>query len=82
MAKTRADVTSIYKTVLGELSTRRIRDWKLLTAAGYRRNFGALPSGLDAKGRELFFVVKLKGDVLTMVVEQKSGKYLVTGLYR
>ncbi|MCP4447335.1 MAG: hypothetical protein GY811_18600 [Myxococcales bacterium] len=82
VAKTSADIAAIYKTVIGELSSRRIRDWKLLSAAGYRRSFGALPSGLDARGAELFLVIKLGGDIITLVLENGQDGYRVTGLYR
>lgn len=82
VAKSQADIASIYKAVIGELPSRRIRDWKILSAAGYRRSIGSLPAGLDAKGTELFFVIKLKGDVLTLVLENGKNGYRVTGLYR
>ena len=82
VATSQADIAGIYKTVIGELPSRRIRDWKLLSAAGYRRSLGSLPAGLDAKGTELFFVIKLKKDILTMVLENGKNGYRVTGLYR
>ncbi len=82
VAKTTADIAAIYKTVIGELPSRRIRDWKVLSAAGYRRSFGVLPAGLDSRGSELFLVVRLKSDTLTLVLEQRKSEYRVTGLYR
>ncbi len=82
VAKSQADIAGIYKTVIGELPSRRIRDWKILSAAGYRRSIGPLPAGLDARGTELFFVIKLKKDVLTLVLENGKNGYRMTGLYR
>jgi len=82
IAKRPADIAAIYKTVIGEIPSRRIRDWSVLSAAGYRRKFGALPSGLDANGTELFLVVALRNDSLTLILEKQNGSYAVTGLYR
>jgi hypothetical protein len=82
VASSSSDIASVYRSVIAETTNRRIQDWKLLSAAGYRRSFGALPAGLDATGSEVFLVVKLKSDLLTLVLQQSSKGYLVTGLYR
>jgi len=82
VAKSRADIAAIYKTVIGELSSRRIQGWKILSAAGYRQRFGALPRGLEANGTELFLVVLLQGDPITLTLESAKTTYRITGLYR
>jgi outer membrane biosynthesis protein TonB len=82
VAKSNTEIAAVYRSVISETSNRRIRDWKLLSAAGYRRSFGALPAGLDATGSEVFLVVKLKSDLITLVLQQSSKGYRVNGLYR
>ncbi len=82
VAKSSADIAALYKSVISDTSNRRIRDWKLLSAAGYRRRLGALPAGLDATGSEVFLIVKLKSELITLVLQQSSKGYRVNGLYR
>jgi hypothetical protein len=78
-----SEIAGLYKTIIAEAGSRRIKDWSILSAAGYRRNFGALPSGLEVLGSELLFVVRLKSETLTLVLEPSGkGDYRITGLYR
>lgn len=82
VARTTAEISGIYKSVISESPSRRIRDWKLLSAAGYRRHFGALPSGIDARGSEVYLVIRLKSDRFTLVLRKGTKGYRVGGLFR
>jgi TonB family protein len=78
-------IASVYQNVLGEVSSRTIKEWKLLSPAGYRAVFGHLPKGADdADGTaHLYLAVRVGSEWLSMDVAQgKDGKYTVVGLSR
>ena len=83
VASSAADVSGIYRNILGESGNRIPIKTRLLSGAGYRKLFGALPAGIEGNGSELFFVVRLKREQFTLVLVQRDGgEYQVTGFYR
>ncbi|MCG8418159.1 MAG: hypothetical protein MJE77_09485 [Proteobacteria bacterium] len=82
VANTVEEVGAVYKLVLQE-SRGRVRDMKVMSPAGYRKRFGALPSTIeDGKGL-LLAVVRLGREQLTLVLDrQKDGEYKIVGLHR
>jgi TonB family protein len=83
-AQSGSEVGSIYRNILSETSVRVIRDWKVLSAGGYRGAVGPLPEGLELGAADLLMVVRLKGEQLTVVLREHagSGEYKVVGIYR
>ena len=78
----KSGIGTVYRTVLQETGAR-IRDWKLLSPAGYRQRFGTLPAGVDAARPQLLLVVLTGREHFTLALEpQQAGAYAVTGLYR
>ena len=83
VAKTRADVARIYESVLAEAEALAPLESTILTAAGYRRQRGGLPGGVDAASSRLFVLVRIPGEQLTLVLgQQGDGDYAVIGLER
>lgn len=81
-AGSKSELGTVYRTVLQETGAR-IRDWKLLSPAGYRQRFGTLPPGVDAARPQLLLVVQAGRERFTLALEpQPAGAYEVTGLYR
>ncbi|HKE17141.1 MAG TPA: TonB family protein [Kofleriaceae bacterium] len=83
-AQSGSEIGSIYRNILSETRTRAIREWKVLSAAGYRKAVGALPDGLEPGPADLFMVVRLKGEQLTLLLREhsQSGEYKAVGLFR
>ncbi|MEM9491192.1 MAG: hypothetical protein AAGC55_18735, partial [Myxococcota bacterium] len=82
MANRPSDVANIYRLVLSE-NRGRVRDWKLMTAAGYRKRFGATPAGIEVSASQLLMVVRVAKEQFTLVLERQSdGQYRVAGLHR
>ncbi len=77
-------LTAVWRNILDEIPARRIKEWKLLSAGGYRAVFGHLPKGEDVTGTSrLYLAVRVGSDWLTMdVVQGGDGKYHVTGMSR
>lgn len=83
VAEDAAGLTTIWRTVLEEAETRRISEWKLFSAAGYRASFGRLPPGAEDGTPMLFMVVRSGGELYTLNVLQKGdGSYKITGFNR
>jgi TonB family protein len=77
-------LATVWHNILGEVPARRIKEWKLLSAGGYRAVFGHLPKGEDVDGvSRLYLAVRVGNDWLTMdVTRAADGKYHVTGMSR
>ncbi len=75
------EVRALYQAVLRE-ATGGMRDWKLVTPAGYRQRFGSLPAGLDAGKTQLLAVVLAGKDRFALALERQGSAYKVVGLYR
>ena len=84
IAQSSSEVSSVYRNVLKETGGRVIREWRVLSAAGYRKALGALPDGVENTPGDLFMVVKLKGEQFTLLLRQHtaSGEYRIVGFYR
>ena len=83
VAQSGSEVGSVYRNILGETRDRSVRDWKILSAAGYRKALGALPPDLAAAPGDLFMVVRLRREQLTLVLrEHSSGDYKAVGIFR
>jgi hypothetical protein len=84
VAQSSSEVSSVYRNVLKETQGRIIREWRVLSAAGYRKALGALPEGVEAAPGDLFMVVKLKDEHFTLLLREHaaSGEYRIVGFYR
>ena len=83
VAQSGSEIGSVYRNILGETRERTIRDWKILSAAGYRKARGALPPDLAAAPGDLFMVVRLRREQLTLILrEHSSGDYKAVGIFR
>jgi hypothetical protein len=83
VAEDAAGLASVWRTVMNEAEKRHVQQWKLLSAAGYRAVFGALPPGAVDGTPTLFLVVKIDGNYATMTVVQKSdGSYKINAFNR
>lgn len=77
-----AEAGAIYRLLLREAKPP-VREWKLMTPAGFRKRFGELPPGVDAGQPQLLLVVVTKDDRFTLELSRTSdGTFKVTGLYR
>ncbi|WP_428269356.1 hypothetical protein [Haliangium sp.] len=81
-AETASALGAAYQTLLAE-TRARMSDWRLMTAAGYRKRLGDLPAGLESESGQLLLVVQSGTDrfVLTLA-RQSDGTYKVSGLFR
>jgi hypothetical protein len=76
------EVGNVYKTLRQE-TPGGIRDWKLMTPAGYRKRFDALPAGIEDGKPQLLMVVRAGKEQFTLVLaRQENGSYAVVGLHR
>jgi hypothetical protein len=78
-----ADLANVWKNIVEETPKRRISEWKLFSAAGYRAVFGSLPPGGEDGTAHLYLVVKVAGERLTLdVAQDANGIYRIVGLTR
>ncbi|HUS64092.1 MAG TPA: hypothetical protein VMZ28_06095 [Kofleriaceae bacterium] len=84
VAQSSSEVSNVYRNVLKETGGRVIREWRVLSAAGYRKALGALPDGANSAPGDLFMVVKLKGEQFTLLLREHAatGEYKIVGFYR
>ena len=82
IANSVGELSAVYKTILAE-SRGGIVDWRLLSAAGYRKHFGELPPGVEAGGENLLLVVQTDSERFTLILARRStGDYRVVGFNR
>jgi hypothetical protein len=82
-AKDAGGVDAVWQNVIGETPKRSVKEWKLLSAAGYRAAFGRAPKGAPEGTQLLFMVVRVGKEWLTLdVAQQGDGSYKVTGFTR
>ena len=82
VANSIADVAPVYATIIKE-TRGSIREWKLVSAAGYRQRFGAVPPGFTMTGEQLLMVVRAGGERFTLLLNKgKGGDYRVVGFHR
>ena len=84
VANSGSEMGIVYQNILKETKGRTIREWKLVSAAGYRKRFGQLPQGVKLDGSELFLVVRLKKEQFTVVLREhpKTGEFKIVGFQR
>jgi TonB family protein len=75
-----AQLAKVYRAILEETPARRIKDWKLFSAAGYRAVFGRLPKGGEDGTNRLFLAARVGKEWLTLeVAPDGGGQYTVRG---
>lgn len=83
VAQDAGTLAGVWKNILEELPTRSIKEWKLLTASGYRSIFGRLPKGGESGTNRLYLAARVGKDWLTLdVLPDGAGKYSVRGFTR
>jgi hypothetical protein len=83
VASSAAEVGRVYAGILAESRTGVIKDYQLLSAAGYRKLLGALPAGVDAGSSDLFLVVRMAKEHFTVMLRQGPGTaYKAVGFFR
>src|SRR5262249_42083784 len=76
-------VARVYHNVLGELASRRVQEWKLFSAAGYRAVFGRLAKGGGDGTQRLYLAVRVGKEWLTLdVMQDAQGQFQIRGLTR
>jgi hypothetical protein len=76
-------VGKIYRAIIKETPRRGIKQFKLVSAAGYRKSFGRLPPGISDGTGQVLMVVRLFKEQFTVVLKQKSDKnYQIVGFFR
>ncbi|HKA90711.1 MAG TPA: TonB family protein, partial [Haliangiales bacterium] len=74
------DLGTVWRGVLAEVSSHEIKEWKVMSPAGYRAVFGRLPKGAD--DTKLYLAARVGKEWLTLELGSSDGKYKVVGLYR
>jgi TonB family protein len=75
------DLGTIWRGVLAEVSAHEIKEWKVMSPAGYRAVFGRLPKG--AGDVKLYLAARVGKEWLTLELGAGGdGKYKIVGLYR
>ncbi len=77
-------VAKVWRNLLDESPTRDIKEWKVLSPAGYRAVFGRLPKGAgdDTTGK-LYVVAKLGRDWISLdLTRDAGGVYRIQGVTR
>lgn len=84
IAQSGSEIGNIYRNILAETKSRGVRDFKILTAAGYRRALGALPEGIDGAPGDLYLVVRLSKEQFTVVLRKhgSADSYRAVGFFR
>jgi hypothetical protein len=82
VASSVGEVGNVYKALRQE-TRGGVRDWKLMTPAGYRKRFDALPAGIEDGKPQLLMVVRVGKEQFTLVLaRQENGSYAIVGLHR
>ncbi len=83
VAQDEGGMAAVWRVVLNETEDKRIREWQLLSPAGYRAAFGHLPEGAEDGTHLLFLVARVGKELLTLEVSQMTdGTYKITGVTR
>ncbi|MBI4508597.1 MAG: TonB family protein, partial [Deltaproteobacteria bacterium] len=76
------EIHDVWRHLVEESPQRRIKDWKPLSAAGYRAAFGHLPEGAQDGTPRVYLVVRTESETYTFELEPRASGYRVTGIYR
>jgi TonB family protein len=82
-ARTREELRDVLGTMIEEAKAAgRPKAAKLYTAAGLRKVFGSVPSGVQEGGGKLYALTKVGADYVILVLEKKFGTWRVVGVTR
>jgi TonB family protein len=82
-ARTREELKDVLSTMSQEAKAAgRPKAAKLYTAAGLRKVFGSVPSGVQEGGNHLYALTKVGNDYVILVLEKKFGTWRVVGVTR
>jgi hypothetical protein len=82
-ARTREELKDVLSTMIEEAKAAgRPKAAKLYTAAGLRKVFGSVPSGVQEGGGKLYALTKVGNDYVILVLEKKFGTWRVVGVTR
>ncbi|ACY17731.1 energy transducer TonB [Haliangium ochraceum] len=73
------ELSALYQRVRREVGG--MRDWKMMSPAGYRQRFGSLPEGLEAGEQQLLAVVLGGKGRFALALERRGDDYKVVGLF-
>lgn len=83
VAEDAASLASVWRAIMNETEKRDVKQWKLLSAAGYRALFGVAAPGASDGTAMLLLVAKVDGGYFTMqVAQQGDGSYKIVGFNR
>jgi TonB family protein len=83
VAQDSGELARVWRNILDESPARNVKDWKILSPAGYRAAFGRLPKGASDGANQLFLVARVGKDWLTLdIVRAGDGSYQVRGFTR
>jgi TonB family protein len=83
VAQDAGSLAAVWRAVMSESGNRKISQWQVMSAAGYRLAFGHLPQGADGSVNDLYLAVKVGKDTLTITLtRQGDGSYLATAVSR
>jgi TonB family protein len=83
VAKTLAELRSVYAALVAETADRRPpADPELLSAAGLRQKLGSLPRGVEPGEDRLYVVARYGGQDLILILGRSEGAWAVVGLAR
>jgi TonB family protein len=78
-----AELARMWRTILDESNGRDVKDWKVLSPAGYRAVFGGLPKGAEDGVNALYLAARIGKDRVTLtLVQAADGSYRITGFTR
>ena len=77
------ELARMWRNIIDESSSRDVKEWKLLSPAGYRAVFGRLPKGAEDGVNVLYLAARIGRDRVTLTVSQAGdGSYRITGFTR
>ncbi|MCD6499856.1 MAG: TonB family protein [Deltaproteobacteria bacterium] len=82
VARTKQDLTKVYKSLLAEQSGRASGRVRILSASQLRQALGYLPKGLSSPPGALFALTNLDRNVIVLVLCRQSGRYRVCDMAR
>jgi TonB family protein len=83
VAQSDGQLASVWRVVLNESESKRVKEWKVLSPAGYRAAYGHLPEGAEDGSYSLYLVAKVGKERLTLELTQMTdGSFRITGLTR
>jgi TonB family protein len=81
-ARTKPELQALLGALAEEAPAGNGRVEGVFTAAGVRKRFGSLPSGVHEGSRRLYAVVRLGGDTFVLMLEKRFGSWRAVGLTR